>query len=168
MGMFDYIQCDRLAPGEPEAFQTKELDCDLDMVKITSDGRLVVTSRQKWFAATKENTYVDVYEDLNYTGKIEFCGDAAGTFGEYYAQFLDGQLIGIWKLRTFSELYTYYSWEREQEYKAEWARRKALPIEEQERLRKEAADKLGESISSYIFATANRTGFIRKFLNKSN
>jgi|SRR5882672_10643049 len=168
MGMFDYIQCDRLVKDSPEAFQSKDLDCDLDMVKITDDGRLVVTSRQKWFKASKENAYVDIYEDLNYSGKIEFYGTVAGKFEEYYAQFLDGQLIGIWKLRAFSELYTYYSWEREQQYITNWKIRQALPKEEQERLSKEAKDKLAESMAAAVFSSANRSGFMRKFLNKTN
>jgi hypothetical protein len=45
MGMFDYLRCDRDTPdGWKPAnglFQTKDLDCELTVYRITEDGRLL-------------------------------------------------------------------------------------------------------------------------------
>lgn len=94
MGMYDSVICEYPLPGTPleflSDFQTKDLECHLDTVRISSDGRLLG------------------YED--FTGEVEFygcnivMGSPWGTYtqdGEdienvtYSAKFLNGKLQSI-------------------------------------------------------------------------
>lgn len=68
MGMFDHVICKYPLPGDiPEwaktNFQTKDLDCVLDTIEITEDGRL--KTRDNWEG---EKTIADY---SNYTGTID-------------------------------------------------------------------------------------------------
>src|SRR5690348_10030584 len=49
MGMFDEVICEHPLPGTPpdfieagHPFQTKDLDCAMDVYQITADGRLMI------------------------------------------------------------------------------------------------------------------------------
>jgi hypothetical protein len=94
MGMYDDLQCHYPLPGtQPEfvkEFQTKSLDCLLDVITITKDGRL------------------EEYPD--FTGMVQFYGcnivaaGPSGTYTEYgediesvtyLATFVDGKLTNI-------------------------------------------------------------------------
>ena len=110
MGMFDYVRCDRLKPGDAEAFQSKDLERDLDMLWITDSGRLLSVDRSTWYHSQLQSSERDnpaIYKDLNYNGLFDFYGDL-----EYRAQFLNGQLIGIWRIEDFRKVYTYEEWRK--------------------------------------------------------
>lgn len=92
MGMYDTITCDMALPDnwDNEHFQTKSLDCALNMYHISSDGKLL----------RKHNA--GVYMPEIYTGEIRFYS-FEGTnhladdyeWHEYIALFLKGKCIEI-------------------------------------------------------------------------
>lgn len=90
MGMFGDLECQVPLPdGFVDMFQTKDLDCELTMYRITSAGRLV---RLNWDSQAR------VYgepTDLNYHGMLNFYGGSSANWHEYDAKFTDGQLVEI-------------------------------------------------------------------------
>lgn len=82
MGMFDYLHCDYPLPGKPlkfvKEFQTKSLDCIMQEIRITNDGKLTDGKLS------------------DFTGLIEFYGSnivAAGPAGFYTRNGEDSEYV---------------------------------------------------------------------------
>ena len=110
--MFDYIHCDYPLPGKPPygpeghsgGYQTKDLDCTLDIYLITEDGQL-----KQRMPLDPEEGLRKSKEFLDFTGKINFytsniCASGPGIYtrnGEdaisvdYVATFLNGKIIDV-------------------------------------------------------------------------
>lgn len=98
MGMFDdvIVECD--LPGPPVAdrrFQSKDFGCHLDLLTITREGRLLITTwrlvdapKREFIKLTGEQ---DPPRDLNYHGMFNFYKGA----DRFNAKFTDGQLVSI-------------------------------------------------------------------------
>ncbi len=78
MGMFDYlcidnkwIPEDKQMPYDEQDYQTKSLDCQLNLYEILEDGRLLLT-KKFW---GDEETDVEMITPTEYTGEIEFYSD---------------------------------------------------------------------------------------------
>lgn len=98
--MFDDLRCEYRPFPVPEMqdriFQTKDLDCQLNLLTITSDGRLL-----------KHDNWEDKDSYLDYSGEIQFY-DFEDEWKDYLtsknelvyfvAVFEDGKLISIEKL----------------------------------------------------------------------
>ena len=72
--MFDYFCIDnkwipegKQMPYEEQDYQTKSLDCGLNVYEVLEDGKLVRTKRLDDDQLTGEN-----FEPVNYTGEIHF------------------------------------------------------------------------------------------------
>jgi hypothetical protein len=114
MGMYDTIRCDYPLPGNPPAgldWQTKSLECALDLYAITADGRLeheaydtvdrsdpnAAGLERFWGFATKVNQRMEPVPD--YRGEVSFYDTAPdGTWWEYSALFDAGRLLSIKQL----------------------------------------------------------------------
>ena len=96
MGMFDYISVPRVLPdgldGTGLEFQTKDLECLLDLYEIQDNDYLV-------FVDTKNNPEGNYSEWsrtlIDYTGMIDFYSRVNETWHEYRAKFFDGKLVKI-------------------------------------------------------------------------
>lgn len=119
MGMFDNIVCDRIMPdgldGSEVEFQTKDFDNEMDVITITTDGRLKRdlwhyedTSKDKlpypdakpgsWQSICGIITRVVDKEDvdMNFHGTFYFyASDKDKKWHEYIAKFTDGNLVEI-------------------------------------------------------------------------
>ena len=119
MGMYDTlnVEDDIDLPGFPinetRSFQTKDLDCSMDLLKITSQGRLVRENRRYETVPEEERPYASHpeewmrsfgsvrlvrlgWQDTNYHGKIIFYTSVGkGDWYEYEAKFTDGNLVDI-------------------------------------------------------------------------
>lgn len=113
MGMFDYLQCDYPLPDgrvvEGPVFQTKEFDCFMNIVRITSAGRIILQDSHYEDVPKAERPYpdapdgsfkalcgcmrrvVDGESDAEFHGDLNFYGDP----GDFIARFTDGQLQWI-------------------------------------------------------------------------
>ena len=94
MGMFDHVRCEFPLPGRPvpvPAFQTKDLECELDTYTITSGGILV---REKFRGDDEEYNRPPMEATVvPYTGTIRFYGDDANrNWYVYEASFHYGHL----------------------------------------------------------------------------
>ncbi len=129
MGMFDYLRCDvplpdgRIEPGP--VWQTKDSPCEMGLVVISADGRLLyqeahyesVPEEQRpyygkpewngersgiWRACGSMNRVIDRVYDADYHGDVRFyrCGNDTSDWEEYSARFTDGQLSRISKVDT--------------------------------------------------------------------
>lgn len=87
MGMFEvtfrYRMPDGLVGG---TFQTKKLDCLMDIYEITPAGRLV----RKWMGEETERPL----GDMNYSGMLKVRCDISNS-GRYVLEFVDGTLAAI-------------------------------------------------------------------------
>jgi hypothetical protein len=98
MGMFDWLNCDyplpngkpAVEPGRYDAasYQTKDLDNDLDVYRITADGRLVVDKISGWSDR-------EAGEEVKHTGRISFYGGGNGMRDIFTAFFLEGRITKI-------------------------------------------------------------------------
>ena len=83
MGMYDYLRCDRPLEGgrilEGQDWQTKDGPCELSLLVITSEGRLMVK---------EEHTEII---DVNYHGEVRFYSLGE----EYSALFVDGTCVHL-------------------------------------------------------------------------
>jgi len=113
MGMFDYLECQLPLPDTDETltfdFQTKSLDCWLDNYQIRSDGTLWhetydIEDRSDPNAtgiyrmvgsATRVNRR---WEQLAYTGEVEFYGRVDDIWYSYSAYFVRGYLKELHRL----------------------------------------------------------------------
>ena len=111
MGMFDYLHCDYPLPGNPPygpeghsgGYQTKDLDCGLNLYKISEDGDLFVQKFNPDGELEKNSS------PINHTGIIYFytsnvCASGPGLYTsdgsdaisvDYEAKFLNGKLVEI-------------------------------------------------------------------------
>ena len=98
MGMFDELRCHVALPDEEgealrsagHTYQTKDLDCQLDLHEITAEGRLV---RLEWNYAEK---LWHSPVDLNYHGMLNFYTLTMDKrWFEYDAKFTDGKVTEI-------------------------------------------------------------------------
>ena len=120
MGMFDYVNCrvplpDGWVPLE-NGLQSKDLDCGMDVVTISADGRLMQRYVSEWLPVPehdwKYTGSTDVLQqiwheqskrrpvyaerDLNFHGWFNFYGsDSDKNWHEYRAKFTDGRLVAI-------------------------------------------------------------------------
>ena len=112
MGMFDDIICDMPLPDgyntdRKATFQTKDLDRNLDTLRITSGGRLML---EKKLGEEEPNP-----RETGYTGTLNFYdiegqvndGESHWIWHEYRAQFQDGRCgeIELVKAVTGAELH---------------------------------------------------------------
>lgn len=115
MGMFDDVRVNVPLPdGHTGAFQTKDMECVLNMYEITAEGRLCVEDCDWEAVPPAERPYPDAAEgsleqvigsvrrvnlrlrDLDFHGILNFYGhDERGQWREYNAKFTDGQLVEI-------------------------------------------------------------------------
>jgi hypothetical protein len=107
MGMFDWIECDWPLPDEyvPERrdMQSKDLDCNLDVVRITVDGRLIAV------ASTDGGEHEVEQREIAHDGLLYFY---SGQPHEYVARFKQGRLIQILTLFQYN---AWQEWEKEKE-----------------------------------------------------
>jgi hypothetical protein len=96
MGMFDDIRCEHPLPApncEGIAFQTKDLDCDMDQLLIKADGTLWRIESGRCF---RTDNHIGQLSD--YFGELRFytCGSTKGPHWwlEFRARFVDGKLHG--------------------------------------------------------------------------
>ena len=115
MGMFDYVDVDQKHGIPVIQYQSKDLDCEMTVIRITSDGRLEIERFEYESVPKSERLYPDDdgflgmmgsqrkvnrrWEDLNYHGMFNFYGNDGPNFeGEWYdfdAKFTDGNLVEI-------------------------------------------------------------------------
>jgi len=115
MGMFDYVLSEKPLPdGFSGELQTKDFDCDMTTITITTDGRLLIDriiERVKVPRAERRypdapNGSIDSFigsvrsikkrVDLEHHGMFNFYGnDSDGVWHEYNAKFTDGALVDI-------------------------------------------------------------------------
>jgi hypothetical protein len=115
MGMFDYVKSERSLPdGFQGELQSKDFDCDMTLIKITAEGRLIIDRVIEWAEVPKaERPYPNAPDgslesicgsvrfvtnpvDLDYHGTFNFYGtDRIGNWHEYNAKFTDGNLVEI-------------------------------------------------------------------------
>ena len=88
MGMVDEVTFRYRMPDgrEGEAFQTKNLDCLMDIYEITPTGRLV----RKWMGEETDRPL----GDMKYSGMLKLYAEEPGS-GEYILEFVDGTLAAI-------------------------------------------------------------------------
>ena len=126
MGMFDDIHCDYPLPDgcQEKRFQTKDLDCQLDLYTMTAEGRLLKEEVDRYEPIPEsEWTYVDatglleqhwhelskrrpifIQRDTNFHGILNFYTstgsnqDGTIKWYEYEAKFTDGVLVEITRL----------------------------------------------------------------------
>jgi hypothetical protein len=105
MGMFDWLFIDKAHLPEQirtdrnqEGWQTKSLDCRLDLIEIDQEGQLYITPA---FWYTHEPDHPQQTSRLDYTGDIVFYNDLKDGLADYYtesgwwefvASFKDGKL----------------------------------------------------------------------------
>nr|CAC79147.1 hypothetical protein 12.7 kDa [uncultured bacterium] len=87
MGMFDEVRFSYRMPDgfKGGSFQTKSLDCLMDMYEVTPAGRLV---RTHVFEETDRPL-----GDMNFSGELHMRGEFGG--GDYTLEFVDGSLAAI-------------------------------------------------------------------------
>jgi hypothetical protein len=96
MGMFDWVRCNAPLPPHRKTksaeFQTKDLDCQMDHIHISAEGRLLSVSfdydTREWGTP----------KDLNHHGYLDFYDLPANegeAMVEFRAKFTDGQLVEI-------------------------------------------------------------------------
>lgn len=171
----DYLRVNRLnptweTPWYAEAFQFREW-CDEGYYEITDSGRLVKLLRPN---PNHEPLALEMRIDTRYNGIIEFWGkihrlpDVGYDIDTYQAQFLDGQLIAIWRKGAFGDIVTTQAeWEAAEEYKA---RRKAMTPEERAADDAAHAARMQAAVDLMVdqfYRDANRPGFMRRFLEKT-
>jgi len=94
VGMFDDVLCELPIPHEPKPqhsrFQTKDLECCLDLYTIRADGTL-------WRSRAEErNGLVPFHGMLNfYTYEYTSGSKEPGMWFEYEAKFTDGRCVSI-------------------------------------------------------------------------
>ena len=121
MGMYDYLRCDR--PLEDGSllegnyyFQTKDGPCEMGLVIITDDGRLMIQEAHSEAVLPEDRPYwgkpewdlagfymlcgairrvVDRVVDANYHGEVRFNRYVEGDTDEYSAIFVDGTCIHL-------------------------------------------------------------------------
>ena len=100
MGMFDWLNCDYPLPGgkkppkvgryDAAQYQTKDLSNELDVYRITGDGRLLLEVAGDWkMDAQAGRSYSD------FTGDVSFYGGGSGMEDIFTARFDDGRLVSI-------------------------------------------------------------------------
>ena len=95
MGMFDVIVFDMEVPGFPlqgRRFQTKNLDCCMDIYTVTKAGRLCLTGND---LLGDDSTVSDELEevDIDFHGDIRLLGEE--NYDEYVVRFTHGTLEWI-------------------------------------------------------------------------
>ena len=103
MGMFDHVTCELPMPDGRElakdSFQTKSLECLMDLYTITAAGRLIFHKR-RYSASRMPEPIADI--DMDYHGDIEIYAVAGdGKLASYALRFTNGTLEWI---RTFDAL----------------------------------------------------------------
>lgn len=104
MGMFDYIRIEsHLLPIseaeqvdielEDAAFQTKDLECHLNMYQITPDGSLILVNEMY-----DDFQYRESHKEVKYHGYLNFYSDVFGTWYEFQAKFTDGKMVEVKRL----------------------------------------------------------------------
>jgi hypothetical protein len=104
VGMFDHVTCELPMPDGRElardSFQTKSLECLMDLYTITAAGRLIYHNR-RYSASRMPEPIVDI--DTNYHGDIEIYAIAGdGKLARYAIRFTHGTLEWI---RPFNALH---------------------------------------------------------------
>ena len=100
MGMFDHITCELPMPDgrdlANDSFQTKSLECLMDLYTITAAGRLIYHQR-RYFLASESRMPEPVADiDLNYHGDIEIYAIAGdGMLARYAVRFTHGTVEWI-------------------------------------------------------------------------
>jgi hypothetical protein len=81
--MYDELTCEMPLPNNGQAipFQTKDLDCDLSLYRITNNGRFMRVA--------------DPDEEVSYSGDICFYGSLDGRWQEYIARVANGRVTRI-------------------------------------------------------------------------
>lgn len=113
MGLFDtvYIEVELPDGYKGKEFQTKDLDCLLDEIKITADGKLMrlhydlvksdqTSGKREWpiFKRENEEWRPLILRDRPFHGIMEFYTREKDIWYEYEAKFTDGQLVEIIKV----------------------------------------------------------------------
>lgn len=101
VGMFDDVRCEVPLPDgwEGQGLQSKDFDCEMSLLTIRADGRLVY-DRRNWRERDPATA-----EDLDFHGYFHFYGSEGREstpewrWHEYRAKFTDGQLVGIDHIR---------------------------------------------------------------------
>lgn len=100
MGMFDYLVIDDIhlpdeLKGLNDGWQTKSLNCELDIIIIDNNGDLYI--EEKTYTKTKTESYLPIEnKKLNYSGDIIFYDFIFSDYWiEFKATFLNGKLIRI-------------------------------------------------------------------------
>lgn len=92
MGMFDEVEVQYPLPDgyEGHLFQTKDLDCQLDLYRISAAGAL---SKGSW---DKDAQVWGNFQPVPFHGMLNFyITDPSGKWREYCAKFTDGVLVEI-------------------------------------------------------------------------
>jgi hypothetical protein len=100
VGMFDHVTCELPMPDgrdvPKDGFQTKSLQCLMDLFTITAAGRLIY-HRRRYVLASEARMPEHVADiDMNYHGDIEMCGTSSdGKLAWYAVRFTHGTLEWI-------------------------------------------------------------------------
>ena len=97
MGMFDHISCEIPLPDgrqvDSDSFQTKSLECCMDLYTITAAGRLIL-HRRRYSTSRMPEHIEDI--DTEYHGDIEIYGTMAdGKLAFYAVRFTHGTVEWI-------------------------------------------------------------------------
>jgi hypothetical protein len=94
--MFDHVTCELPMPDgrnlAKDSFQTKSLECLMDLYTITSAGRLILHKR-RYSASRMPEPIADI--DMNYHGDIEIYTVDDGRLASYALRFTHGTLEWI-------------------------------------------------------------------------
>jgi hypothetical protein len=114
MGMFDKVICEVPLPDgwKPEAsdLQTKDFECCLTTIKISSDGKLhrlewesepYDLDEPDWLGMTKGLRRINErWAEIWFHGFMNFYGNETDGWHEYSAKFTDGELVSIMVVQT--------------------------------------------------------------------
>lgn len=172
MGMFDWVRCTRELPGPDETtikldgdpqdsnqmFQTKDLECDLDVIEIMDNNEIWITPPSYGPGSIR-------YKRTDSEG-FEFYTSVNGAFLTWDVLCdAQGLVTSItWRLPYHL---TPEGIEEERNYQERKAAFEAMSPEEQAavlRTQEENQGRLGALMADHLYEMANRSGFCRKFL----